>query len=58
MREGIRRIGEAGERQGVRVALEPIHPSQAEALSPVHSIPDALELIGGAGRDPVRHVAL
>lgn len=46
--EGIRRIGEAGERCGVRVALEPIHPSQAEVLSFVHTIPDALELIGDA----------
>jgi sugar phosphate isomerase/epimerase len=48
VRDGIRRIGEAGERHGVRVALEPIHPSQAEALSFVHTIPDALELIGEA----------
>src|SRR5580765_7631456 len=48
VREGIRRIGEAGEQHGVRVALEPIHPSQAEALSFVHTIPDTLELIGDA----------
>jgi sugar phosphate isomerase/epimerase len=46
VREGIRRIGEAGERHGVRVALEPIHPSQADVLSFVHTIDDALELIG------------
>jgi sugar phosphate isomerase/epimerase len=46
--EGIRRIGEAGERQGVRVALEPIHPTQAAVLSFVHTIDDALELIGDA----------
>jgi sugar phosphate isomerase/epimerase len=44
--EGIRRIAEAGARHGVRVALEPIHPTQANVLSFVHSIPDALELIG------------
>ncbi len=48
VREGIRRIGEAGERHGVRVALEPIHPSQAAALSFVQTIEDTLELIGGA----------
>jgi len=46
--EGIRRIAEAGERHGVRVALEPIHPSQAETLSFVHTIPGALGLIGDA----------
>jgi sugar phosphate isomerase/epimerase len=48
VREGIRRIGEAGARHGVRVALEPIHPSQAAVLSFVHTIEDALELIGDA----------
>jgi len=46
--EGIRRIGEAGERHGVRVALEPIHPSQGAVLSFVHTIERALELIGDA----------
>jgi sugar phosphate isomerase/epimerase len=48
VREGIRRVGEAGSRHGVRVALEPIHPSQAEMLSFVHTIDHALELIGDA----------
>jgi sugar phosphate isomerase/epimerase len=46
--EGIRRIADAGTRHGVRVALEPIHPSQAEVLSPVSTIEAALELIGDA----------
>jgi sugar phosphate isomerase/epimerase len=46
--EGIRRIAEAGGRYGVRVALEPIHPSQASLLSPVSTIDAALELIGDA----------
>jgi sugar phosphate isomerase/epimerase len=46
--EGIARIGEAGARHGVRIALEPIHPSQAGVLSFVHTIDDALELIGEA----------
>jgi sugar phosphate isomerase/epimerase len=46
--EGIRRIADAGARHGVRVALEPIHPSQAKLLSPVSTIGEALELIGDA----------
>jgi sugar phosphate isomerase/epimerase len=46
--EGIRRVGEASARHGVRVALEPIHPSQASLLSPVATIDSALELIGDA----------
>ncbi len=46
--EGIRQIAEAGARHGVRVALEPIHPSQAGILSFVQTIPDALDLIGEA----------
>jgi len=46
--DGIRRIAEAGERHGVPVALEPIHPSQADLLSPVSTIVQALELIGDA----------
>ena len=46
--EGIRRIADAGKRHGVRVALEPIHPSQAEVLSPVSTIAEALGLIGDA----------
>lgn len=48
VREGIRRIGEAGQRTGVQVALEPIHPSQAGVLSFVHTVEHALELIGDA----------
>jgi sugar phosphate isomerase/epimerase len=46
--EGIRRIAEAGARHGVRVALEPIHPTQAELLSPVSTIEETLELVGEA----------
>ncbi len=46
VREGIRAVAAAGAAAGVRVALEPIHPSQAEVFSFVHTIPDALELIG------------
>jgi len=46
--EGIGRIAEAGARHGVRVALEPIHQSQAEVLSFVQTVEDALALIGDA----------
>jgi sugar phosphate isomerase/epimerase len=46
--EGIRRIAESGARHGVPVALEPIHPSQADVLSPVSTFEQALELIGDA----------
>jgi sugar phosphate isomerase/epimerase len=46
VREGIRAVAAAGQEAGVRVALEPVHPSQAEVFSFVHTIPDALELIG------------
>jgi sugar phosphate isomerase/epimerase len=46
--EGIRRIAEAGARDGVPVALEPVHPSQADVLSFVDTIEGALELIGDA----------
>jgi sugar phosphate isomerase/epimerase len=47
VREGIRAVAAAGAAAGVRVALEPIHPSQHEVFSYVHTIPHALELIGG-----------
>ena len=48
VREGIRAVAAAGEEAGVRVALEPVDPSQADVFSFVHTIPDALELIGSA----------
>ena len=47
VREGIRAVAAAGEAAGVRVALEPMHPTQADVFSFVHTIPDALELISG-----------
>ena len=46
VREGIRAIAATGQAAGVRVALEPVDPSQADAFSFVHTITDALELIG------------
>jgi len=47
VREGIRAVASAGKAAGVRVALEPVHPEQADAFSFVHTIADALELIDG-----------
>jgi sugar phosphate isomerase/epimerase len=46
VREGIGAVAAAGRAAGVPVALEPVHPSQADVFSFVHTIPDALELIG------------
>ena len=48
VREGVAAVAAAGESAGVRVALEPVHPSQADVFSSVHTIPDALALIGTA----------
>jgi sugar phosphate isomerase/epimerase len=45
--EGIRALAAAGEAAGVRIALEPVHPTQADTFSFVHTIPDALALIDG-----------
>jgi sugar phosphate isomerase/epimerase len=44
--EGIRAVAVAGTAAGVPVALEPVHASQAEVFSFVHTIRDAVELIG------------
>jgi sugar phosphate isomerase/epimerase len=46
VREGIRAFAAAGRAAGVRVALEPVHESQADVFSFAHTIEDALELIG------------
>jgi sugar phosphate isomerase/epimerase len=51
--EGIGRIAEAGERYGVRVALEPVHSSQHDVFSFVNTIPDALDLLDEAGTPSV-----
>jgi sugar phosphate isomerase/epimerase len=48
VRQGVRAVADAGRAAGVRVALEPVHPSQAAVFSSVHTIPDALDLIGSA----------
>src|SRR5262249_15023887 len=44
--EGIRAVAAAGQAAGVAVALEPVHASQADAFSFVHTLDDAAELIG------------
>jgi sugar phosphate isomerase/epimerase len=46
VREGIRAVAAAGQDVGVPVALEPVHPSQADAFSFVHTLDHAVELIG------------
>jgi sugar phosphate isomerase/epimerase len=51
--EGIRRVAEAGERCGVRVALEPIHRTQAGLLSFVGSVREARALVEAAGAPSV-----
>jgi len=51
--EGIRRIAEAGREAGVRVALEPVHPTQRETFSFVNSIADAIALLDEAGTPDV-----
>ncbi len=47
VREGIHAVAAAGKAAGLRVALEPMHPTQADVFSFVHTIPDALALIDG-----------
>ncbi|HZG34746.1 MAG TPA: TIM barrel protein [Gaiellaceae bacterium] len=53
--EGLRRLAEAAASAGVRLALEPVHPVQRDALSLVTSIPEAIELLEEAD---VAHVGL
>jgi sugar phosphate isomerase/epimerase len=48
--EGVGRIADAGERAGVRVALEPIQREFAELWTLVTSIPETVELLEAAGR--------
>jgi sugar phosphate isomerase/epimerase len=45
VREGIRAVAAAGQEAGVPVALEPVHPSQADVFSFVHTLDHASELI-------------
>jgi sugar phosphate isomerase/epimerase len=49
--EGIRTIGEAGRRHGVRVALEPIQREYAHFWTNVSSLDEAAALVDEAGAD-------
>ena len=51
--DGLREIAAAASEAGVRLGLEPIHPSQRETVSFVNSISGALELLDEAGLNDV-----
>jgi len=50
---GLREISAAATEAGVRLGLEPIHPSQQDTVSFVNSIDDALVFLDEAGLDEV-----
>jgi sugar phosphate isomerase/epimerase len=50
---GLRRIAAAARESGVRLGLEPIHPRQHGEASFVHTVDDAVALLGEAGVDDV-----
>jgi sugar phosphate isomerase/epimerase len=51
--EGLREIAAAAREAGVRLGLEPIHPSQDDTVSFVHTVTDAVALLDEAGLDDV-----
>ena len=51
--DGLRDIAAAAADAGVRLGLEPIHPSQSETVSFVNSVAGALALLDEAGLDAV-----
>ena len=51
--DGLRRAAAAGRESGVRLAFEPIHPSQHDSAGFVGSLADALSLLDAAGLDQV-----
>jgi sugar phosphate isomerase/epimerase len=51
--DGLRRAAEAAREAGVRVAFEPIHPSQHDSAGFVCTLDDALALLDDAGLDDV-----
>jgi len=51
--EGLQAVAEAAAECGVRFGLEPIHRSQRDEFSFVHTLPEALELLDEAGLDDV-----
>jgi sugar phosphate isomerase/epimerase len=50
---GLREVAATAREAGVRLGLEPIHPSQRETVSFVNSISDAVALLEEAGLDDV-----
>jgi sugar phosphate isomerase/epimerase len=51
--EGLREVAAAARNAGVRLGLEPSHPTQFETVSFVNSIADALSLLDEAGLEDV-----
>jgi sugar phosphate isomerase/epimerase len=51
--DGLREVAAAADAAGVRLGLEPIHPSQRDTVSFVNSISDAVALLDEAGLDGV-----
>jgi sugar phosphate isomerase/epimerase len=51
--DGLRRAADAARETGVRLALEPIHPSQYDSAGFICSLRDALALLDDAGLDDV-----
>ena len=51
--DGLQAIAAAAAECGVRFGLEPIHRSQRDEFSFVHTLPEALELLADAGLDDV-----
>ena len=49
--DGLRAVARAGVAAGVRVALEPIHPTQRDDTSFLNGVVDAWELLRKAGLD-------
>lgn len=50
---GLREVASTAAEAGVRLGLEPAHPSQLDSVSFVNSISDAVELLDEAGLDRV-----
>jgi sugar phosphate isomerase/epimerase len=51
--DGLQAVGETARELGVTFGLEPIHRSQRDQFSFVHTLPEALELLAEAGLDDV-----
>jgi sugar phosphate isomerase/epimerase len=47
--DGLRQVGRVAEAEGLKVALEPLHPSLAADWSFISTLPEALRLIDAAG---------